>query len=397
MSDILRIALCVTNSLAVFTAISFITAVSTVTPQLMLPLVGDLAPPHRRAAALSIVVSGLGLGILIARVISGTITNYVSWRYVYWMSLGLQYLIFVLLFLFMPDYPSSNPQGLNYFRMLWSILVLLTKYPVLVQSCIVSFFASATFTNFWTTVTFLLAGQPYNYHSVIIGLFGLIGIAGMLVIPLYARLVTDRFVPLFSVIVGLLMALTGICFGTYLGVSNVAGIVLQAFLNDLGMQTAQIANRSAIYTIEPKSRNRVNTAFMVATFCGQIMGTAAGNHIYASGGWIRSGSASVGFIGAALLLCFIRGPWEDGWVGWKGGWSILKKDKTSADGRTKETMAYGKEKDNDIEGDALEHAETELAYDDRASSEKSKDKKTNDETEYGTAKDIDFIQDHKHA
>ncbi|OCK77050.1 MFS general substrate transporter [Lepidopterella palustris CBS 459.81] len=356
------ICLCVTNSLSVFTAISFITAITTVTPQLMLPLVGDLAPPNRRAAALSIVVSGLMLGILIARVISGTMTNYVSWRYVYWMSLGLQYLIFILLWLYMPDYPSTNPGGLNYFKMLWSILVMLTKHAVLVQACIISFFTAAPFTSFWTTLTFLLSGAPYNYHPVIIGLFGLIGIAGMCLGPIYARLVTDRFVPHLSVIVGELICLLGICLGTYLGTLTVAGPVLQAFLNDLGFQTAQIANRSAIYAIEPKARNRVNTAFMVLTFCGQLMGTAAGNRIYAEGGWIRSGSASVGFIGAALVFCVVRGPWETGWVGWTGGWSMRKKVTGSSDGRTTEQMhhlAAGGEKDVDI--GAEEKAMGELA------------------------------------
>lgn len=88
------------------------------------------------------------------------------------------------------------------------------------------------------------------------------------------------------------------------------------------MQTAQIANRSRIYGIEPKRRNGVNTAFMVATFCGQLIGTAAGNAIYARKGWIGSGSASVGFVGGAILIIVGRGPWEEGWVGWGGGWRL---------------------------------------------------------------------------
>jgi len=328
----------------------------------MLPLVGDLAPPHRRAAALSIVASGIMLGVLVARVLSGTITTYVTWRGVYWMSLGLQYTIFILLWLFMPDYPSTNPGGLNYFSMLWSILVMLTKYPVLVQACSISFFTFATFTNFWTTLTFLLASPPYNYDPVIIGLFGLIGIATMCLSPIYARLVTDRFVPHLSVIVGEVCCLLGICLSTYLGPFTVAGPVIQAFANDFGMLTAQIANRSAIYAIEPKARNRVNTAFMVATFCGQLMGTAAGNHIYANGGWIRSGSASVGFIGAALLFCLIRGPWETSWVGWSGGWSMRKKVVGSADGKTAEKTQLGENRGGeDVEKGAEDKVLDELA------------------------------------
>lgn len=74
----------------------------------MLPLVGDLAPLHKRATALSVVVSGLLLGMLIARLLSGILTQYTSWRSIYWFSFGVQYLIFILLFLYMPDYPSTN-------------------------------------------------------------------------------------------------------------------------------------------------------------------------------------------------------------------------------------------------------------------------------------------------
>lgn len=349
-----RLGLCITSDLGVFTAISFITAVTTVTPQLMLPLVGDLAPPNRRAAALSIVVSGLMLGVLVARVLSGTISNFVTWRAVYWMSLGLQYLIFILLWLFMPDYPATNP-GMNYFRILWDILLMIPRHPVLVQACLAGLLCSAPFTSFWTTLTFLLAGEPYEYSSLTIGLFGLIGIAGMLVSPFWARHMTDRFVPHFSIIFGLGCSMLGTCLGTYIGTFSVAGPVLQALLLDFGNQTAQIAQRSAIYTIEPKRRNGVNTAFMVSTFCGQLIGTAAGNHIYAAAGWIGSGSTSVGFLGAALLVMFARGPWEEGWVGWTGGWSLNKKNRDSADGKTKECTQLGAdEKSGDVEEGAVE-------------------------------------------
>jgi len=315
----------------------------------MLPLVGDLAPPHRRAAALSVIVSGLMLGLLVARVLSGTISNFTTWRAVYWMALALQYLIFILLWLFMPDYPSTNPAGLNYFRILWDIILMLRRHPVLVQACLAGLLTSAPFTSFWTTLTFLLAGQPFHYSSLTIGLFGLIGIAGMLISPIYARLVTDRFVPHFSVFCGLSISLVGVCIGTYTGTMTVAGPVLQALLMDFGNQTAQIANRSAIYSVEPKRRNGVNTAFMVSTFCGQLIGTAAGNHVYAAAGWRGSGSVSVAFVAAALGVMLVKGPYEKGWVGWGGGWSMKKKDRNTADGKTVEKEMHGPKEQGDEE------------------------------------------------
>lgn len=330
------IGLCITNSFQVFAFLSFLTALTTVTPQIMLPLVGDLAPVHRRATALSIVVSGLLLGLLFARLLSGVVTEYTSWRNVYWLAFALQYLILILLWLFLPNYPSTNPKGLNYFKMLWSIITMLFKHPVLVQACLVGFCTSTTFTSYWTTLTFLLAGEPYNFSPLYIGLFALVGIFAMCFGPPYSRLVIDRFVPLFSVIMGELICITGISIGTYTGTFTLAGPIIQAFMMDFGLQSTQIANRMAIYAIEPKARNRVNTAFMVSVFIGQIVGTSVGNTLYAQGGWHKSGSASVGFIGAALAFCFARGPWEKGWVGWRGGWRIRSDPRPKEPGQQQE-------------------------------------------------------------
>lgn len=336
----------------VFLAIQFISAAATVTPQLMMPLVGDLAPPNRRAFALSVVTTGLMLGILLARLLAGIVTQFTSWRTIYWLSVGLQYLIFILLWRFMPDYPRTN-KNLKYFKVLWSIPVMLTKHPILVQACLISFFTSAVFTNFWTTLTFLLAGDPYNYSPIVIGLFALIGISSMMFGPLYARLVTDRFVPLFTVFLGMIWCIIGVTIGTYTGTFIVAGPVIQALFNDFGMQTSQVANRSNIYTVEPKGRNRVNTAYMIFTFGGQLTGTSVGARLYGKGGWRASGGFSLGSIMLALLITLSRGPWEEGWIGWHGGWRIMKKDRKSADGKVSN---IGEVRNTEVKKDGYEQS-----------------------------------------
>lgn len=291
----------------------------------MLPLVGTLAPPNRRATALSIVVSALMLGLLIARLLSGIIANYSSWRNVYWMSFALQYSILILLWIWMPDYPPSN-QNINYFRILFSIIELLVKHPVLVQASLIAFLNSACFTSFWTTLTFLLSGDPYYYSTVIIGLFALCGIGPLLFGPLFANKFIDRFPIHISVLVGICTSLLGIVVGTYTGTHTVAGPIIQAMVFDFGSQITQIANRTAIYGVAPKAANRVNTAFMVFSFCGQLTGTAVGNKLYADGGWIRAGSASVGFMGGSIVILLLRGPMETRWLGWKGGLGPSRKD-----------------------------------------------------------------------
>lgn len=295
----------------------------------MLPLVGDMAPAHRRSSAISIVTSGMGFGMLLARLLSGVVANYISWRYVYWMSFALQYIILTLLYLYMPDYPSTNPEGSffrKYPRFAIDITKMLINEPVLVQACIVGFLISTAFTNYWTTLTFLLDGPPYNYSTLFIGLFTLIGIAGMALGPVYARTVMDKHTPILSTMFGNILVLFGVTVGAYTGSFTVAGPILQAIFVDVGLNISQVANRTGIYAVAPKARNRVNTAYMLSVFCGQLVGTAVGNDLYARGGWIASGSASVGFVSLSILVTLARGPHEPGWVGWSGGWRSKSKE-----------------------------------------------------------------------
>jgi predicted MFS family arabinose efflux permease len=293
----------------------------------MLPLVGNMAPPHKRATSLSIVVSGMLFGMLIARLLSGAVAEYIGWRYIYWISFGLQYFILILLYFFMPDYPSTNP-GQSVWRkypsLLWDIVRLLFKHPVLVQSCLIGLFTSNTFTSYWTTLTFLLAGPPYHYNSLVIGLFALIGIGSMTWGPIFARTFMEKHQPLLSVLIGEFICLGGVIIGTYTGRHTVAGPIIQAICIDIGLQTSQIANRTSIYAVAPLARNRVNTAYMVSVFVGQLIGTAVGNALYADSGWIASGSASVGFVTLAILVGLARGPHEKGWIGWRGGYDMRK-------------------------------------------------------------------------
>lgn len=147
----LTIGLPLTQSVAAFEALSFLVGVVSVVPQILMPLAADLAPPERRAAALSIVLSGLLLGVLIARVVAGIIANFVTWRVVYYMAIGLQYGVLLLMWWMIPDYPQNN-KGLSYFGILWTMGKFAVTEPLLIQAAIVNMLGMATFTNFWVSL-----------------------------------------------------------------------------------------------------------------------------------------------------------------------------------------------------------------------------------------------------
>jgi predicted MFS family arabinose efflux permease len=329
-----RVGLCVTSNLTVFLVLTYLSALFTGATQIMLPLVAEMSSPERRAFNLSIVGAGPTLGILLARILSGIVTNYTSWRNVYWLALGLQGCVLSALWLCMPDYPATNPTPVRkiiktYPEILWYIIALYPKHPVLVQAALLSFCTFFALTSYWTTLTFLLAGPPYHYNSTDIGLFGLVGLVTMLLGPIYGKYVIQPLrEPLFSVAVGKTVSLVGIVVGTYTGTHNVAGPVIQALMLDAGLIIVQIANRMSIHGVEPQGRNRVNTAFVSVMYLGQLTGTKAGNEVYEKyGGWIASGSLSVAVIAFSYVLMALRGPHEHGWIGWSGGWGLKPKEK----------------------------------------------------------------------
>ncbi|KAI0505895.1 major facilitator superfamily domain-containing protein [Xylaria bambusicola] len=309
-----------TTSFSSFLGLSFLVGLLTVTPQLMFPLTVQYAPPRHKATMTSVVMSGVVLGILIARLISGIITQYTSWRTVYWLSFGLQALIFILLFFFLKDYPVARP-GTSYPAILWRIVKLPFLSPVLTQMSLVAFLSMGMFTSFWTTLTFQLA-EVFKLSTLAIGLFALGGISPVFLNPVVSRLLTSRIHTHGTLIIGLLVTLSTVLVGTFVGTFSLAGPIIWTFLGDLGVNTIIVANRMAIANVDLTAHNAVNSVYMIFTFGGQLFGTAVGNTLYAKGGWTWSGALNIAQLGTALLLLFVKGPHEKGWVGWSGGWDL---------------------------------------------------------------------------
>lgn len=142
----LTIGLAITKNLVVFEVLSFLIGIGSVTPQILMPLAATLAPPERRASALSIVLSGLLFGVLIARVLAGVVAQFVTWCVVYFGAIGVQYGVLVMLYFMLPDYPAKN-KGITYFGILYSMVKFTVTEPLLVQAILITIPSSVCFTN----------------------------------------------------------------------------------------------------------------------------------------------------------------------------------------------------------------------------------------------------------
>lgn len=144
--------------------------------QLLLPLAGDLAKDNQRGQVIGTIASGMLIGIMLSRFISGIVAEYFGWRAIYLVA-GIVNICFALILY--RAIPNERPRpSLAYWRLLTSILDSARTLPAVITTLAIGACAFCVFTMFWTGLTFLLSDQPFNFSVTQIGLVNLVGLVG---------------------------------------------------------------------------------------------------------------------------------------------------------------------------------------------------------------------------
>ncbi|WP_370066053.1 MFS transporter [Streptacidiphilus sp. MAP5-3] len=273
-----------------------LTGLLSVTAQVLVPFAADLAAPHRRGQVVGTVMSGLVLGMLLARTASGALAAVGGWRTVYWAAAVAMAVLAVTLHRALPQYRGSA--GLRYGRLLRSTARLLVDEPVLRVRALLGLLAFACFSALWTSLAFLLSGPGYHWSDSEIGLLGLAGAAGAVAAQLAGRL-ADRGRTTLTTMVSALLLL-----GSWgllaLGAHHLAALIAGIVLLDLAHQGVHISNQSLIYALRPDARGRITSAYMTCYFLGGAIGSGLVGVVHAHAGW--NGVCVLG-AALALLLC----------------------------------------------------------------------------------------------
>ncbi|WP_306352676.1 MFS transporter [Flavobacterium sp. '19STA2R22 D10 B1'] len=260
---------------------SFLLGASSIVPQLILPLAATLAAPEQRGKVIGTVMSGLLIGILVSRTVSGFIGVWLGWRGMFWIASGICLLIF---FIVQKRIPVNKPdfKG-SYLELLRSLFSLIKEQPILREATVINMLCFAQFGAFWTTMVLLLSSTPFNYDSAMIGLFGIVGASGALAAPLVGKL-GDKGNPRLVIGYGcVLLLISFIVF--YFSSTSVIGILLGIVFIDVGLQSVHVSNQTRVYAILPEARNRMNTIFMSFSFMGTAAGSALGLWLWEFGKW----------------------------------------------------------------------------------------------------------------
>jgi predicted MFS family arabinose efflux permease len=269
---------------------------SSVAGQVMIPFAADLAPAERRGRVVARIMTGLLLGILLARTVSGLVAQLAGWRSIYWFSAALMVAFAVVLWRALP---AEGPRARqSYWSLVGSSLRLLVDEPTLRRRAWHGACGFACFSVLWTTVAFLLSGAPYHYSSVVIGLFGLVGAGGILAANLAGKLADSDRSAFATLVAGVLLIGS---FGLlWFGHSSLAALIVGIIVLDIGTQGMQITNQAIIYALRPDARSRINSAYMVCYFIGGAVGSLTAGIVYGAHGW---GGVCLLGAGFGLLTC----------------------------------------------------------------------------------------------
>jgi predicted MFS family arabinose efflux permease len=287
------------SSISLFLA-SFGVGMSNSIVHLIVPFAAYLAPESSRGRVVGTVLSGLLIGVLLARTASGLTAGTLGWRGVYWAAATIMLILVMSIHRWLPRRPAIV--HLEYFALLRSVFDLVRRHIALREAAITGALLFAAFSALWTTLAFLLESPPFAYGPQVTGLFGLVGACGAAGAPIYGRM-TDRIGPRQAVIYALVITLIG--FGIMAVFSkSLVGLIAGILVMDLGVQSGHVANQTRIYGIDPLARGRLNTAYMVAYFAGGATGSALGAFFWQHFGWIGVCGFAISVVALGLaILC----------------------------------------------------------------------------------------------
>lgn len=280
-----------------FLAASLAIGLASTAVQMIVPFAASLAPEEHRGRVVGNVVSGLMIGIMMARPVASFVTGLSSWHMIFYLSAAVMIVLGVILATRLPKRVPHTK--LSYGGLIVSLGTLYATQPVLRRRAFYQFCQFAAFSLFWTVTPLVLAGPAFNLSQAGIAIFALVGVAGAIASPIAGRL-ADRNLGRPATLLGILSVAVAFLITHIAPDGSTAALLLLGFaavLLDFGVAMTLVIGQRAIYSLGAELRSRLNGLFMATFFVGGALGSAVGAWAFAEGGWLLASS-----IGLALPI-----------------------------------------------------------------------------------------------
>ncbi|MFF3518631.1 MFS transporter [Streptomyces sp. NPDC002573] len=289
-------------SIALLGLATFVLSTTTVVPQVIMPTIASMSAQGRTGRALGAVGTGLTLGALLSRTISGALSEVTgTWRVDYLAAALATGCLLLVLPRYMPERsPAAGATTTGYLKLLASIPPLVVRYPTLRLSALLGSASFAAFSSFWATLAFHLSDKPLQLGPAAAGLFGLGSVPGALAARYSGRL-CDRYGP--DTVNAIALACAGTAFVVFLlGGESLAALMIGCNLLGYGTTSAQIANQTRVFTGPAAIRARLNTVYIFFLFAGGAIGSAVGISVFEAHGWTAMVYIGMTYLAVGALL-----------------------------------------------------------------------------------------------
>ena len=293
LSVIALIACALSPSFIILSLSLFSMGIVTVSGQIILPLAGDLSKEEERGHIVGIVSSGITAGILFSRFVSGIIAGFWGWRSVYIIAAVLNLIMALVIIYALPEIPRKNKLE-SYKGLIFSVFTTFKRHKTLVRILLHSgLIFGLVFNIFWTSLTFLLSAEPFNYNTFQIGLVSLAGLVAA-VAGIGIGKLQDKGLSVPALGVFIILSLVTMI-GGFLFSDSILAIVLIAAVFSIAVQGISVLSQARLFALSNEERSRLNTVFVVSNFLFGAVGSALASFLWAQGGW------SYVMIGAILI------------------------------------------------------------------------------------------------
>lgn len=283
-------------------SVSVILGATSVIPQLFMPVAGQFSKPKDKARNIGYVLSGLLTGILSARVVSGFIGEWLSWRTMYYIASALMVVCCIVSLKIMPNM-KRNFMG-SYLQLMHSVWTIFRTHPSIRLNSLRGGLAFGSMLSIWSCMAFHVAGKPFYAGSDMVGVLGLCGMAGAI-----AASGLGKYVPKYGIAklsaFGAALQILGWIIACLFGYGYI-GLVVALITVDIGTQFQQLSNQTGCIAEIPKASNRANTIFMTVYFIGGSFGTFLSGLGWSKMGWNGVCVVGLAFAFVSLALTFIH-------------------------------------------------------------------------------------------
>jgi predicted MFS family arabinose efflux permease len=287
---------------ATFLAAAFFIGLCSAAAQVLVPFAAHLSAPERRGQTVGTVMSGLLLGIMLARPISSLVTDALGWHAIFLLSTAAIAALAVVLHLRLPQRRPES--GYRYGTLLASMWTLLRTTPVLRRRAAYQACMFGAFSLFWTTVPLVLAAPGFGLSQTGIAIFALLGVAGAIASPIAGKR-ADQGKSRSTTLLALLAAAAAFAAPLLLHGGrdfSLVLLVLCGIVLDMGVSANLVVGQRAIFALAAETRSRLNGLYISIFFAGGALGSSLGGWTWAHFGWQGVLAAGLAFPLSALLL-----------------------------------------------------------------------------------------------